>query len=341
MNNASAEQPGGTAATPSPTPEANWFTRFFWLGGRIADAKRLGFNANKPGWAEFELARTLEKALDQLKEVGETSYSALVLARSELQLLLRCYLLRHGLGVSSRPISEEDFAHVQEIPLINQIWSDLPRSHEERLHSCVGPDAEVSFVDMDAPQRTQLLGALREIASKLLKPLEQEASRASKLVSLRWLRISIAFALVTAAVGVLFGGAWNRPGNENLALHRPVTTSSQIPGIGTDHALLVDGNQTNLGFHTDNRPNQFVVIDLGSTKKFDKVVVTNRVDCCKERAIPVRLEVSNDGVNYTMLADRREAFDVWTAANLGAKGRYVRLRLLESNPFHLAEVEIY
>jgi len=341
MNDSSAERPSGTAQTPTATPKTNGFVRFFWLGERIAEAKQLGFNANKPGWVEFKLAQLLEKALEQLKEVSEASYSALVLARSELQLLLRCYLLRHDLGVSSRPISEEDFTHLQEIPLINQIWSDLPRSHEDRLHSCVGPDAEISLGDLDALQRTQLLGALREIASKLLKPLEQEASRVGKLVSLRWLRISIVLALVIAALSALFGGSSNRPGTENLALHRPVTTSSQIPGLGTDHALLVDGDKTNLGFHTDNGPNQFVVIDLGSTKKFDQVVVYNRADCCKERAIPVRLEVSSDGVNYKTLADRKDTFDVWTATNLGAKGRYVRLRLLESNPFHLAEVEIY
>jgi hypothetical protein len=55
----------------------------------------------------------------------------------------------------------------------------------------------------------------------------------------------------------------------------------------------------------------------------------------------VRLEVSDDGTNYRKLEDRKEIFDVWTTSMLRAKGRYVRLRLLESNYFHLNEVEIY
>ena len=114
-----------------------------------------------------------------------------------------------------------------------------------------------------------------------------------------------------------------------------------MAGVGLDHRLLVDGDVTNIGFHTENGPNQFVVIDLGEVKKFDKVVVYNRVDCCKERAVPVRLEVSDDGVRYTKLEDRTEVFDVWTAKMLRAKGRYLRLRLLQVNPFHLSEVEVY
>jgi len=147
--------------------------------------------------------------------------------------------------------------------------------------------------------------------------------------------------VVFVAMSLAFGWFLDHSGNVNLALDRPVTVSTQITTIGTDHHQLVDGDHTNLGFHTDNLPNQFAVIDLGSTKKFDKVVVYNRKDCCQERAIPLVIEVSDDGAHYQKLAERDEQFDVWAATKLRGKGRYVRLRLLSANPFHLSEVEIY
>jgi hypothetical protein len=87
--------------------------------------------------------------------------------------------------------------------------------------------------------------------------------------------------------------------------------------------------------------NPFVVIDLGKSKTFDKVVVYNRDDCCQERAVPLFIEVSEDGKKYHTIAERRENFDKWTARRLHTKGRFVKLRLAKTEYFHLSEVEIY
>jgi hypothetical protein len=195
--------------------------------------------------------------------------------------------------------------------------------------------------EIDAPQRSQLAAALRDMASGLIEPLESDATRVRRIVLLRWSRIGAAVLVAFVALWPLGSWLMDRSGKVNLALNHPVTISSQCAGLGTDHRLLVDGDHTNLGFHTDNGPNQFAVIDLGKIRRFDKVIVYNRADCCKERAVPMRLEVSNDGKTYTKLADRTEEFDIWTAKSLRAKGRYLRLRLLAVNPFHLAEVEVY
>jgi hypothetical protein len=105
--------------------------------------------------------------------------------------------------------------------------------------------------------------------------------------------------------------------------------------------LLVDGDPYTLGCHTEWGPNQFVTVDLGAPHAIQRVVVTNRRDCCQERAVPLLLEVSDDGRAFRPIAERQEPFRVWTASGLGAHGRYVQLRLAAPNILHLSEVEVY
>jgi hypothetical protein len=161
---------------------------------------------------------------------------------------------------------------------------------------------------------------------------------------MRWARIGVA-ALVLLAIAWSICEVienWEMLTKPNIALGRPVTISSSLSAdVALDHPLLVDGDRTNSGFHTGNAPNQWVMIDLGSTQNISRVVVYNRVDCCQERAIPLRLEVSDDGTNFKKVVDTTEEFEVWTAKGLDAKGRYVRLRHLGANFLHFAEVEVY
>jgi hypothetical protein len=149
-------------------------------------------------------------------------------------------------------------------------------------------------------------------------------------------------ALVLVLAGS-FGGKYlaKKFGKPNLALHAAVTTSSQFPGQGMDHSLLVDGDPDTLGFHTMDGGNQWVVIDLGKVQKFDKIVVYNRPDGFEERAVPLKVEVSKDNQNYKQIAERRESFDKWTVKGLHAEGRYIRMKNTPPNFFHLAEVEVY
>jgi hypothetical protein len=145
------------------------------------------------------------------------------------------------------------------------------------------------------------------------------------------------------AVAIGFGANWlgKKLAGPNLALHAKVTTSSQFPGQGTDYTLLVDGDPDTLGFHTLDGGQQWAVIDLGQVRKFSKIHVYNRPDGYEERAVPIKIEVSKDNVNYTQIAERKETFAKWTAKGLRAEGRYIRLKNTPPNFFHLGEVEVY
>ena len=329
------------AGAPAPASRGNWFRRFFWLDEKLADVSAHHLGPKQSGWQEFELAREARTVLQEAKELGEFNFHVLLLARSEVQLLLRCHLLQNGLTVPTQAMTSEDWDRARKVAVVDAIWVNLTAHQSTAVQACFGLEGENWLIALSTEERTGLIAVLTEMALALMQPLESDASEIGRVLTQRWLRIAIASALAVAGIWSASHRILDKAGTVNLALNRPVTTSSQEPTAGLDHHLLVDGNHATLGFHTLSGPNQFVVIDLGSNKKFDKVVVYNRTECCNERAVPARLEVSDDGVNYTKLEDRKEIFDVWTASMLRASGRYVRLRLLESNYFHLNEVEIY
>jgi hypothetical protein len=182
---------------------------------------------------------------------------------------------------------------------------------------------------------------LHDLVMRLAEPLEIEANRLGRALFARWSRVLAVGLVLVLAVG--FSGKWlsKKLGGPNIALHAAVTISSQFPGQGVDHTLLVDGDPDTLGFHTMDGGQQWVVIDLGKVRKFNKIVVYNRPDGYEERAVPLKVEVSKDNVNYAQVAERKETFEKWTAKDLHAEGRYVRLRNTTPNFFHLAEVELY
>ena len=84
-----------------------------------------------------------------------------------------------------------------------------------------------------------------------------------------------------------------------------------------------------------------MTIDLGNAWRIKRVDVYNRVDCCMNRAIPLRLEVSRDGKSYRTIAEQTVVFYVWKVRFDATEVRYVRLTRLGQSLFHLAEIEVY
>ena len=81
--------------------------------------------------------------------------------------------------------------------------------------------------------------------------------------------------------------------NTNLASGKTVTGTEIHPAGPL--ANLTDGNMTNFA-HTAcpdpiNTEKDNMLIDLGSVKEIKKIVITNRTDCCKERAIGIKAVV--------------------------------------------------
>jgi hypothetical protein len=330
----------GTVAATAPKSHG-WLRRFFWLDGRVAEAAAKGFADTNPGWPAFALARQARAGIVQIGETGEGNGAVLLLEREEVLLLLRSHLERRNLASIGMGLSEDDWARARQVPAVEEVWVELSGAQQAALQAGLGAHADQALLSSDVKQRRYLAAALRKLATALAEPLEREASLVGRVLFMRWARIGAAALVLLAIAWSISASVEKKFGKPNIALGRPVTISSQFGDTALDHTLLVDGDKTNLGFHTDTGPNQWVMIDLGSSKNISKVVVYNRAECCQDRAIPLRLEVSDDGANFRKVADRTEEFDVWTAKGFNEKGRYVRLRHLGSNFLHLAEVEIY
>lgn len=317
--------------------------RFLWLDERVAEAQRTSFGQGAPGFEEFDLARQARAGTVQIGEAGESSGAVLLLQRLEVIALIRSHLMKAGLPCKGglNDLSAEELADARTQPRFLEIWNELTTVQQNALEQSIGPDAKVALVGIDPKTRRNLAAALRKFATGLAEPLEFEANRIGRVLFLRWARIGAAIAVCLGVLLSLYGAYAKLTAKPNIALGRPVTISSQQPGEGMDHTLLVDGDRTNLGFHTTLEANPYCTIDLGSVRPITEVVTYNRADCCQERTIPLQLLVSDDGKSFRKVAERREAFDVWSAKGLKVKGRYIRLQLAGSNFLHLSEVEVY
>ena len=91
-------------------------------------------------------------------------------------------------------------------------------------------------------------------------------------------------------------------GGVNVASGKTVTASSLFDGQHP-HANLVDGNKENLA-HTHNTETEYFDIDLGQAYEIEKVVITNRVDCCQSRARNTIIQLS-ESADMTSSKDSR------------------------------------
>jgi hypothetical protein len=96
----------------------------------------------------------------------------------------------------------------------------------------------------------------------------------------------------------------------------------------------------NIFFHTDQEASPWIEFDLGTVTPVHSISVGNRQDCCRERAVPLAVELSTDGVTWTQAARRDAQFDTWSETFAPQPARFVRLRALRSTFLHLASVEI-
>jgi hypothetical protein len=357
---------GQITAAPEKAPP-NWLSRLLWMGPRVAEARAQTFGPAKPGFVWFDIARQLSDDTPEIGETGKCSLAGILLDCEQVSLLVRAVLEREGLppdaGSSNRvgegglspPEPERGRAwepsqgsHLNDRvgsptapPVVAEAFARLTAPQRSTLTAMLGPDRDATLAKLIGEDRRSFARAVRRLVVSLSEPLAFDASRLRRALFARWSRMILVALVLAAFFGVAASWLDKKFGKPNIALHCPVTVSSQYPEAGTDHSLLVDGDTDNMGFHTEFNGQQWVVIDLGSIRKFDKVVVYNRSDGFQDRAVPLRLEVSSDNVHFTHLRERKETFDKWTASDLHAEGRYVRLLNSPPNAFHLSEVKIY
>jgi hypothetical protein len=94
-------------------------------------------------------------------------------------------------------------------------------------------------------------------------------------------------------------------------------------------------------FHTNEEQAPWVRLDLGEVRRVHAVRIENRTSCCKERAIPLAIELSVDEKAWKVVGYRRVLFDTYTQQFEAQQARYVRLRVDRRSVLHLLRVSVY
>ena len=286
------------------------------------------------GQRELELGREAVRAAERLRESGAADAGAQLLDRSAVDLLLRTQC---GGVVSLRESEWDQLTHLSSV---SEWLGKLSDAERTLVAAALAANGGSYLAALSIDERRAAARVLRVVTRALLAPLAADARLVPRVWLARWLRIGLSAAAVLA---VLLAGFFRYVVATNLALHRPVTVSSSYSegGVPYDPKAVVDGNTSNIGFHTQRGGQQYVTIDLGTAHRIRTVVAYNRTDCCGEKAIPLRIEVSENGTAYREVALRSKPFDVWKATFSPVDARYVRLTSLSGDYFHLAEVEVY
>jgi len=311
---------------------------FFWMHDQVARAQTESFGPERAGWKEFVLARAAVADAKVLADRGEGLGSALLLVRSAVVLLVRAHRDHLGIELNSNEEVEECLAQRFERYQMSEIGLGFS-SNGERFMPDLAFRGEEDLARLSEAQVEFAAASMLELAHRLAAPFEIDINRVKKARARRWTRIAMAAAVVMSIAGVVWHKVTYRP---NLALNKYVTVETSDPTWGKDPKGLVDGNLKELAFHTIGEANQRATIDLGALHRISRVVVYNRADCCQERAVPLKIDVSEDGNTFKEVMRRTEPFTKeWKANFSPVNARYVRLVDLSANYFHLNEVEVY
>jgi len=163
-------------------------------------------------------------------------------------------------------------------------------------------------------------------------------------IASRWPRIALGagavavfLALLVAAVPPLRRAVFP----PDLAAGKPWHASSALTGFPQNGILAGDTAGFCCFFHTNEEPSPSFTVDLGQQMRVRRVDVTNRLDCCAERVLPLAVEVSGDDEHWTRVGYRRGEFGTWSAEFPAVDARFVRLRVDRRGVLHLRRVAVY
>jgi hypothetical protein len=219
---------------------------------------------------------------------------------------------------------------------LRALWADCAPG--ELARAAGGPAAldAASRVLFDAPPSSSLdtsaqdAAAAGALAKGLVGDLDAPRNRLDRLIAQRWLRV----LLVVAVLLALGAGVRRLLRGPDLTSNVTVRVSSTWNGCANDPPCMA------LLFHTDPEPNPWAELDLGAPKTIQRIEITNRKDCCSDRAVPLIVESSTDRANWTPVGQRDTEFQTWTLTFKPRLARYVKLRVPRNTAFHLKDVAI-
>jgi hypothetical protein len=293
-----------------------------------------------------ELARAVHRRVAAARRLPDPDYTAmaLLLYREALVLASGAALL-YGKQISAEtePTTEHALELLDGEPAAkSNSRTELGLVRELLMSaSLLGPDT------LELQRAVQTRKSLERAVRTVRTRYEARSPR-----ELRLARLARVLLLV-ATLGALVWGAQHLFGPRNIARGKPVQMSSQRPGIAWGGRILspagaVDGRAHGMyDILTALEPNPWLVIDLKRERVISSIIVRNRGDCCwGERDLPMVIELSSDGKQFSEVGRRTSPFKdarPWKHDVGGARARYVRVRVASNEPRELvlSEVEVF
>jgi hypothetical protein len=201
-------------------------------------------------------------------------------------------------------------------------------------------DADPLALDRLAEER---LGALRATARRTTTWLRAniDPRGAQAIRTARWVRIGLGIAVVC---GVIAFGLKAAFGVTNVALGKPTTASSRLPGTGPASGATNGEIESNYGVQTTLEDDCWVMVDLQKSYKIHEVRVYNRGDGWQTEGLPILLQISSDKIHWQDISRRDTMYsqtDPWITKPPGMKARYVRLKRPARGYICISELEVY
>lgn len=193
------------------------------------------------------------------------------------------------------------------------------------IESLLAHSAQDSGIGMSASAE-----ALANFTRRLIVELERPDRDAARQ---RWRRARRYAALGVGLLGVaaLVYFAFLRP---------PNLVKSAVRTLSSQAGPCENGGCGTATFHTKEERDPWVRYDFGSPKQLHSIAIVNRTDCCYDRAVPLTIETSDDGVHWTTQEVVEKPFVSWSG-KLNVRARYVRLHAVGRVVYlHLREVVI-
>ncbi len=323
----------GAAASPAPRGFFEWF----WRGKSLRLAR--AFRMRLPLLEQTRLQQAL-RAL----ELAERAHDPVEPLRAGSSLALSISLYREAayfaLLAQSESFNGSDLA---------ALFATLP---DDLLEFAAGGSEELRAVKLALVERTFVETAnlpdetlpgdaaiARDFVRALVRRKLLPEARVGSLLLQRGVR-SFGLALLTLALTVgavtLVQRLTTKP---DLAAAKPWRASSSLDTCRPQEHYCASA-RTDIFFCTVEESNPWVEIDLGKPSAFSRLEVTNRSDCCPDRAAPLAIEVSLDQKTWREVARRTDTFSVWTAKFKQQNARYVRLRALRRTILHLEKIAV-
>jgi hypothetical protein len=232
--------------------------------------------------------------------------------------------------------------HLEALRVVGATWSAEGAFNEPARRALGLDEAAAARVValLQAPAGAADPGEAEALHRRMLEELtsaRRQAERArSRVLTRRGFVVVALLAGVVAARPVVL----RLLAPADLAEGKAWTASSSLAECHPERGECA-GVRTFIKFHTREEPSPWYQVDLGAPTPFSRVRVVNRGDGAEARAIPLVVEVSDDGVTFREVARQPELFHSWEAVFPVQTARYVRVRVDRQTWLHLEAVTVH